>query len=255
MKFLKYPKTYHLEGSAGFDTKHKNCYPLNVLDGKYIVIEEKIDGANSAISFDSNGQLFLQSRGHYLNGGPRERFFSLFKQWANRWRNDLWNLLSDRYVVYGEYTFAKHTIFYNRLPSYFLEFDIFDKKDGYFLSTKKRQELLAGLNFIHSVPIIYSGKIEKPNEKFLTGLIKQSNYIDKSTFSSDFYNNAKGIGKSIEWALGTTDQSMKMEGLYVKIESNEVDGRFKYVRKGFLKVVFDNGDHWLDRPIIKNKLA
>ena len=36
------------------------------------MVEEKIDGANSAVSFDGDGGLLLQSRGHYLTGGYRE---------------------------------------------------------------------------------------------------------------------------------------------------------------------------------------
>ena len=50
--------------------------------GEHIVVEEKLDGANSAISFDDGGELRLQSRGHFLTGGPRERHFAPMKAWA-----------------------------------------------------------------------------------------------------------------------------------------------------------------------------
>jgi len=43
--------------------------PFSYIKGKYLVVEEKIDGANSAISFSENGELLLQSRGQYLTGG------------------------------------------------------------------------------------------------------------------------------------------------------------------------------------------
>ncbi len=42
-----------------------------------MVPKEKADGANAAVSFDENGTLLLQSRGHYLNGGPRGAFQSV----------------------------------------------------------------------------------------------------------------------------------------------------------------------------------
>ena len=44
--------------------------------------------------------------------------------------------------MYGEWLYAKHTVYYDALPHYFLEFDIYDKEQAIFLSTKKRKELL-----------------------------------------------------------------------------------------------------------------
>lgn len=54
--------------------------PFSDIAGRHIVVEEKYDGANSAVSFDRDGALLLQSRGHYLTGGWRERHYNLFKQ-------------------------------------------------------------------------------------------------------------------------------------------------------------------------------
>lgn len=46
-----------------------------------------------------------------------------------------------------------------------------------------------------------------------------------------------------------------MEGLYIKVESeNEVIDRFKYVRNSFLNTILDSETHWINRPIIPNKL-
>ena len=79
----KYPRTPHLEGSRlqpGDEDLRQ--IPFGDIEGKYLVIEEKCDGANSALSFNQNGELLLQSRGHYLTGGYRERHYNLMKQWA-----------------------------------------------------------------------------------------------------------------------------------------------------------------------------
>ena len=65
MTYYKYPRTPHLEGSrlqAGDEDLSQ--VPFSHLKGKYLVIEEKVDGANTAISFDTDGTLLLQSRGH-----------------------------------------------------------------------------------------------------------------------------------------------------------------------------------------------
>ena len=60
------------------------------------MIEEKVDGANSAISF-VNGELLLQSRGHYLTGGYRERHYNLFKQWAMIHKDELYGTLQNAF--------------------------------------------------------------------------------------------------------------------------------------------------------------
>ena len=69
-KILKYPRTQHLKGSRLQEgDEDLRQVPFSEILGKHIVIEEKIDGANSAISFNDKQELLLQSRGHYLNGG------------------------------------------------------------------------------------------------------------------------------------------------------------------------------------------
>jgi hypothetical protein len=73
-------------------------------------VEEKIDASNSGISFGASGQVLLQSRGHFLGGGPREKQLGLFKSWTSCHRWELWAALGVRYVMYGEWVYAKHTI-------------------------------------------------------------------------------------------------------------------------------------------------
>ena len=78
----KYPRTRHIEGSgiqAGDDDLQVARW--SELAGKHLVVEEKMDGANCGVSFDTDYSLLLQSRGHYLTGGPREKQFDLLKQW------------------------------------------------------------------------------------------------------------------------------------------------------------------------------
>ena len=69
-RIIKYPRTPHIEGSRlQPGDEDLSQVPFSAIAGKHLVVEEKIDGANSAISFDPQGNLLLQSRGHYLTGG------------------------------------------------------------------------------------------------------------------------------------------------------------------------------------------
>ena len=139
-QIFKYPRTRHLENSKKQvgDEDLKNV-KFTELEGKFLVLEEKVDGANCGISFGTDGKMYLQSRGHFLNGGYGERQFDLFKLWAGCYEEQLGQLLGERYVMYGEWLYAKHTVFYDKLPHYFMEFDIFDKVEGKFFSTKKTE--------------------------------------------------------------------------------------------------------------------
>ena len=252
-RLYKYPRTHHLHGSRfqpGDD--ELNDIPREAINGRYVVIEEKCDGANSAISFDQQGRVQLQSRGHFLTGGGREKHFNLLKQWANALADRLWPVLGSRYVMYGEWVYAKHTIFYDSLPHYFLEFDVLDTTRDTFLSTQKRRQLLAGLPIV-SVPVLFEGIISA--KLALDSLIGLSQYIQPGHLQR-LQQLAEQQGLDVERIRRETDPSQLMEGLYLKVEDASATlERYKFIRASFLQAVVEAEGHWLQRPIIPNQLA
>ena len=70
----KYPRTRHVVGSRKQPgDEDLDSMPFSFLLGRHLVIEEKMDGANCAsFSFTADAEMRLQSRGHFLLGGPRE---------------------------------------------------------------------------------------------------------------------------------------------------------------------------------------
>ena len=250
---LKYPRTPHLEGSRlGPGDEDLSQNPFSVIAGKKIVVEEKCDGANSAVSFDGDGNLLLQSRGHYLTGGYREKHYNLMKQWANLHRDVFYSVLGDRYMMYGEWMYAKHTVFYDNLPHYFLEFDIYDRETEKFLDTPSRHALLVDLPVV-SVPVLKTGAFKSLPE--LTVLIGQSSFI-KEGHIGRLRAYCEKNGEDAEKRCGETDPTTLMEGLYIKIEQDgEVVDRMKFVRRSFLQCVELSDSHWLNRPIVPNQLS
>ena len=251
-RLYKYPRTRHLRGSRQQPgDEDMDCVPFAELAGRHLVIEEKVDGANSAVSFGAGGELLLQSRGHFLTGGAREKHFTLFKQWAQVHRDALFDRLGSKHVMYGEWLYAKHTVFYDQLPHYFMEFDILDVENETFLSTPRRQQLFTGLP-IASVHVLSSGKIK--SLEAITALLGHSAFISDSHLErlrSDCTERALDVDR----ALRETDPSTTMEGLYVKIEEDGiVQDRYKFIRRGFLTAVLNAEGHWLNRPIIPNRL-
>lgn len=252
-KMRKYPRTPHIEGSRlQPGDEGLSQIPFDNIKGRHLVIEEKCDGANSAISFDADGELLLQSRGHYLTGGYRERHFNLMKQWAMAHRDRFYDVLGTRYIMYGEWVYAKHTVFYDALPHYFLEFDILDRDTGIFLDTPTRREMLKNLPVV-SVPVLGEGVFKSKDD--MLKLLGQSRYVTGNQ-RQNLYDAAVKLGLDPERNCSETELSGMMEGLYIKVEEGgQVVDRMKFVRAAFLQCVDFSETHWIDKPIIPNQLA
>ncbi|MEV6104411.1 RNA ligase family protein [Streptomyces sp. NPDC051940] len=249
----KYPRTPHLQGSRLQPGDEDLAQvPFARIAGRRLVVEEKLDGANAAVSFGPGGELRLQSRGHYLTGGPREKQFARFKAWAAAVAPQLYERLGERYVLYGEWLYAKHTVFYDALPHYFCEFDVLDREDATFLDTPRRRELLAGTP-VCSVPVLHEGPLRTLAE--LTALVGPST-VRTPRWREALREAAVAQGLDPERTAAETDASDDMEGLYLKVEEGGLTtGRLKWVRSGFLTAVLDSGSHWQDRPVLPNGLA
>lgn len=250
---IKYPRTPHIEGSRlqpGDEDLSQRSF--SEIAGRHVVIEEKIDGANTAVSFNPGGDLLLQSRGHYLTGGYRERHYNLFKQWATIQRDLLYSALGSRYVMYGEWLYAKHSIYYDALPHYFMEFDILDRQTGRFLDTPARRAITGALP-VCSAAVLAEGAFERMDD--VLQYLGNSNYITADHIAH-LRAAAEREGQDPERVCRQTDHRRTMEGLYIKVEEGgEVADRMKFVRATFLQVVEESKTHWLERPIIPNGLT
>ena len=250
-KILKYPRTQHLSGSELQRGDRPETMPFRELKGRHIVIEEKLDGANSAVSFSEDGELLLQSRGHYLMGGPRERHFAMLKTWATSLMQDLHDILGHRYVMYGEWMYAKHTVFYDRLPHYFHEFDVYDREEGVSEHARascpprgtrrgERARALRGSCTVRSPP----------------PLAGAARAVQVPHLASEPRSRRAPHGQHLDKVLAQTEDCDLSEGLYVKWEQQGVvAGRYKYVRPGFTQSLVEGDGHWQRRPILPNELA
>lgn len=256
--FKKYPSTRHIVGSSlQKGDKKDNFASYEELEGKYLIVEEKIDGANVGISFDSNLNLKLQSRGHYLVGGDYSQF-DQFKTWANTYQEYFWDILDTRYIMYAEWMANFHSLFYDELPHFFMEFDIYDTKTDTFLSTNRRNRLIKHPYLkINQVLVLTEGICKNGQVNGLTF----PQYVTESHFQSR--DSTKILGGELRkiHLEETRSQGLMnlnnglMEGLYIKWEEEGiVKGRYKYVRKDFTQTIIDGGQHHLKRPIIQNKL-
>ena len=232
--FIKYPRTPHLFGSKGTDDdKHLGRKESEAfIADPSLIVEEKIDGTNVGIHFTSAGRMVLQCRGHEITEGMHPQY-DLFKQWTSVKRPLFEAILGGRFILYGEWLYAKHSVHYRKLPHYFFEFDIYDKDAGQFLALESRLALLEGTG-IHTVPVIHRGAATADELRSLIG---------PSAFGSAFDNPL--TGQMDHW----------MEGLYLRTEAEgRVTGRAKMVRPEFVEKV-KQSEHWQHQAMVPNQLA
>jgi hypothetical protein len=222
---LKSPRTPHLIGS-GLRPGDDHIDFQDIV-GKHVVLEEKVDGSETSFHFDEDLNLVVRERANALDinkRGGAEKHFDTLKDFLLIMQDDLYDVIDTRYLVYGMWCLAVHEIEYDRLPHYFLEFDVQDKSTSEFLSTKHRKELLAPLQ-LKSVAILYEGLAHA--DKHPSSFVGASNY-----------------GPSM------------MEGVYGKVEDDDfVTGRFKWIRPEFIQSIIDRGQHWKAAGLRKNRIA
>lgn len=154
-EYFKFPSTQHLVLPKEEHLRKDKVMPVAEIEELLmhkIVIEEKVDGANLGISFDGEGNLILQNRGELLKH-PFEGQWRKLGHWVEKKQEQLFDVLLDRYILFGEWCYAAHSVYYNKLPDYFIGFDLFDKEKKKFFSVERRNKMLErmGIFVIHSV--------------------------------------------------------------------------------------------------------
>ncbi|MES9906449.1 MAG: RNA ligase family protein [Sedimenticola sp.] len=219
--FFKFPSTPHLTTLAGVDIRGDKVLSESERDEFLrhgLVVEEKVDGANLGISFDSEGNIRAQNRGAYLYL-PGSGQWKKLGDWLAPRTDTLFEHLSDHFILFGEWCYAQHSVFYDRLPDWFLGFDVYDKRFGRFLSSERRDALFKEV-CITQVPVLARGHFAYPEIQKLLSTSKLS------------------------------DQPA--EGLYLRFDQDEWLGqRAKLVRPAFIQAV---EQHWSRSAIRPNRL-
>ena len=156
--FYKFPSTPHLAllGEVAVrDDKVMSEFERGEFLRHELVVEEKVDGANLGISYDESGNIRAQNRGAYLQF-PYLGQWKKLSSWLDSKTDELFEQLTDRYILFGEWCYAQHSVIYDRLPDWFLGFDIFDKESLKFLSCPRRDTVFRDVG-ISGISIIKKG--------------------------------------------------------------------------------------------------
>jgi len=141
--FFRFPHTPHiawLGKGQPRDDKVLAVDEANQFLGEAVVLEEKVDGANLGLSVGTNGIVRAQNRGQYLQM-PYTGQFSRLNAWLASHESALLDALGDKLILFGEWVAATHSIAYTNLPDFFVVFDVYDRCQGRFWSTARRNAL------------------------------------------------------------------------------------------------------------------
>ncbi len=176
-EFFRFPHTPHIvwlaEGQPRDDKLLASSEVDDLLDSR-VVVEEKVDGANIGISFNSSGALQLQNRGEFIRDGAHPQFEPVWG-WVYERIGELRDLLGDSHILFGEWCYAVHSIEYDALPDWFVAFDIYSLRKEKFYSVERRNELLEPLD-IEIVPELERGHFEL--DELLDLLERESTYSE-----------------------------------------------------------------------------
>jgi hypothetical protein len=205
--YIKYPRTYHLPFSESKTDDDKTLKDCSIFDGKEVVVTIKMDGENTTMYNNYIHARSLDSKHHES------------REWVKRIQGEIGYLIPEHYRICGENLYAKHSIEYNDLHSYFYVFSVWDK--SLCLNWDETKKICEQLK-LDMVTEIYRGKFDQKNIMEKYSLFCKQN---------------------------------KVEGFVVRNSSSFEYNDFsqnvaKYVRKNHVQT----DKHWMNQKIIPNGL-
>ncbi len=187
-----------------------------------VEISEKVDGANCAMTI-YDGEVLIRNRNHilkkgYLKDTPAKKQFRPAWGWFYENKEKFEKLKG--YSVYGEWMWVVHGLKYDKLPSWFMAYELYDQENQKYLDPFVAAKMFDYAGFC-TVPVLHRGKITDWSQ------------LEKLANSpTQFTTNAL------------------REGICIKIgDGRFLTHRFKLVREGFVQ-----GGLWNEKELTKNKL-
>lgn len=191
---VKYPRTYHLPWSPGVMSDDKVIKSLDHLSKHEIVITEKMDGENTTLYTQGLHARSLDSRHH-----PS-------RDWVKQFHSQIGHLIPEKWRVCGENLYARHSIAYHDLLSYFYGFSIWNEHNF----SLGWDDTLEWFELLNIVPVreLYRGQfdIEKIHEVVSQlDLTKQEGVVIRSTSTISYDDFSKLACKWVRPAHVQTD--------------------------------------------------
>ena len=204
-KRYKHPKTVHLPYSLTCTSDDKKLKDTIIFKDKQVVVTEKMDGENSSLYSDGLHARSIDSKHHES------------RSWLKSFHSEICSLIPENIRICGENMFAKHSIEYNNLDSYFYGFSAW--KDDVCLSWEETIKIFNETG-VETVPILYEGIYDEE--------------LIKNLFNKD---------KPMEGFVVRIKESFKMKEFSKSVS--------KFVRENHVQ----SEKHWMSQKVVPNKLT
>ena len=155
----KYPRTPHLSFSPGIGEDDLKLDRDRLFDRCQIVVTEKLDGENTSLYTDGIHARSVDSRHH-----PS-------RAWVKALQASISNDIPQGWRICGENVYAKHSIAYENLTSYFYLFSVWNQ-DNYCLSWAETQEWAEILG-LELPAVIYRGMWDEAKIKAIASSLDE----------------------------------------------------------------------------------
>lgn len=207
--YIKYPRTHHLPWSDNINDDDRVINSLDAFENSEVVITEKMDGENTTLYTDYIHARSIDGRSHPSRDWVKNFWSTIAHDIPRGWR------------ICGENLYAKHSIHYKNLETYFMGFSIWDETNTC-LSWEDTLEWFELLG-ITPVPILYDGWF---HEECIS---------DKYCFGRQDWDSQEGYVIRVKDSFSYKDFKHKVA---------------KYVRKNHVQTV----QHWMYGQAVEKNL-
>lgn len=193
----KYPRTLHLPWSLGATKDDRILNSINHFVGREVVVTEKMDGENTSICRDGLYARSVDSRYH------------LSQSFVRTLQGNIGWQLPERVRLCGENLYAKHSIYYTELKSYFYLFSIWENDNCLSWDDTLDWAQLLGIDV---VPILWRGIWDEQKVKScIKNKEKQEGYVVRAVNSFSYNNFPSNLAKFVRSNHVQTDKHWKSQ--------------------------------------------
>ena len=218
---VKYPRSLHLPWSPGLQNDdrviHQSVIDKWNADKPEIIISEKMDGENTTMYCNA-----MHARSIDYEPHPS-------RTWAKALHGQIAHLIPEGWRICGENLFAKHSISYHNLGSYFQVFSVWNEKNMC-LSWSETEEW-AQLLGLETVRVIFKGSWDETTVRNFRHYCTPSGCVEPGEQQAD-----------------------EVEGYVVRLASEFSYANFskslaKYVRAQHVQT----SEHWMRQAVVQNE--
>ena len=204
----KYPRTYHFPWSDSVMGDDHIFTDFDNLIGKEVVVTEKMDGENTNIYPDGMHARSIDSKFH-----PS-------RTWVKKLQGEIGWQLRDTERLCGENLYAKHSIHYKALESYFY---VFGYWEGTLCHSWDDTVLKASELGLVTVPVLYRGEwnedlIKTLREDILSSDGTKEGFVMRLSESFEMADFTKSVAKYVRSNHVQTDQHW----MFTEVVPNEL---------------------------------